>query len=476
MVDLKKLITLEIGKVEGQILGDFPLAKISKELSFRPPGFQFTKPFQKGHWDGRIRMLKKNAMFPAGLAPRLQKCLTSLGYALTIRYTYPLPPTYQKENIQIIMKDGTKARGYQANAVIAAINKRRGIIKLPTAAGKTIIAGLIVRNLMKPTIFLTHRKEILHQTYDRFLGEFGRNNVSRLGDGLKGRPRMITVGMIPTLEKMKPKERFELLNEFEILIADEVHHAKSKSWGKVLNSCQATWRIGLSATPADGQAIMPLEAVTGPIIFERKAKDLAEQGFLTVPEIVISRVMEPAISDRYDYQQAARMGIVENDRRNRRIILMAKVLIENKKGPVIVFSTVLDHIQEMENWAIKKKLKYIVLTGKDSSKIRKNAIEKMKTGEIQLLFVSTIFDEGVDIPNIGSAIMAFVGRSKTKLIQRIGRGMRVSKGKDKLIVIDFWDDTCKVLLNQSKARKSIYKKEGYKMFIGSLKKYLAENS
>jgi superfamily II DNA or RNA helicase len=466
-------IILEVDRREAQIIGEFPFGKVSKELSFHPPGYQFMQAFQRGHWDGRIRFMKKNKRIPAGLVSRLQKFLISLDYQVKIQYTYPLPPTFKKENIRTDLKD-TSGRAYQLNACMKAINLRRGIIKLPTGSGKTVIAALIISNLMRPTVFLTHRKEIMHQTYERFVHEFGRNNVSRLGDGLKGKPRLITVGMIPTLERMPVKKRADILSDRECLIADEVHMAKSKSWNKVVNACPAIWRIGLSATPKEGGMIMALEAHTGPIIFDAKAQDLAKKGYLTLPEIVLSRIAEPKISERYDYDQAYRMGIIDNDRRNRRIALMAKLLVAKGWGPTIVFSTKLDHIENMQYYADEFSLNYAILTGKDSSKNRKKEIERLKAGTLDVLFVSTIFDEGVDIPNMGSGIMAGVGKSQAKLIQRMGRTMRPAPGKEKVIIIDFWDDTCRYLLNHSKKRRAVYKREKYPVFTGSLKKYLLD--
>jgi len=469
------LITLEVDRLEAQIIGEFPFAKVSKALSFHPPGYQFMQAFQRGRWDGRIRFMKRNNRIPAGLVMRLKQYLESLEYLVKIQYTYPLPPQFRKENIRTELKGlDVKGRAYQLNATMKALNERRGIIKLPTGSGKTIIAGLIIKNLMRPTIFLTHKKDIFHQTYEKLVLEFGRNNVSRLGDGLKGKPRLVTVGMVPTLQRYSAKKRSDILSDRELLIADEVHLAKSKSWNKVVNSCPAIWRIGLSATPKEGGAIMSLEAHTGPILYDAKAQTLAKKGYLTLPEIVLSRIAEPKISDRFDYDQSYRMGIIDNGRRNRRIALMAKLLVAKGWGPTIVFSTKLDHIENMQAYADEFRLNYAVLTGKDSAKARKKEIERLKGGNLDVLFVSTIFDEGVDIPNMGSGIMAGVGKSQAKLIQRMGRTMRPAPGKTKVIIIDFWDDTCRYLLNHSKKRRAVYKREKYPIFTGSLKQYLID--
>lgn len=469
-----KEIILEMGRVRSAIIGDYPHAKTRKELSFRPEGYQFAPTFQRGHWDGRIGYLTKNATYPSGLTYRLYKFLTSLGYKVRVKSTYDRPPGTKKSEMDCKLK-GMKARKYQLEAAWTALNKHRGVIKLPTAAGKTVIAILIIKNLDGRVLFLTNLKDIFHQTAKRFIIEFGEGAVGLMGDGIKQTDRRITVGMVQTLIKLRPNIRKDLLSDMTVFIGDEIHHSKAKTWKKTIDSCPAIYRIGLTATPGEGSKAMPLEAVTGRIIYEKTVTDLASKGFLSLPTILMSRISKPIVSNRLDYHQAFREGIIEHKRRNDRIISICRGLIKYGHGPVLVFSTSIDQLVKLWGLAFVAGLDYCTLTGKNTSGERIETIRQMKAGKLDVLFVSTIFDEGVDIPNVGSVVMAAVGKNKTKLIQRLGRGMRIAKGKKTFVVVDFYDDTCKYLLTHSKRRQSIYKKEGYPVTVGSIKEYLEAN-
>ena len=466
---MKKPLTIEMGIVRSKIIGDYPYSKTSNELSFRPEGYQFSPLYQRRLWDGRIRYLTKNHTFPSGLTIRLRDYLRSLGHPITVKYMYTPPPAFQKKNINPQLNN-MKARQYQLEAAWIAINQRRGVIKLPTGAGKTVVAVIIIRTIGKRTLFLTHKKDILHQTYDRFVDEFGKNRVGRIGDGIKEQGREITVGMVQTLIKLKNKRA--VLDGIDVFIGDEIHHAAAKTWSRTISQCKAMYRLGLTATPFDGPRAMSLEAATGPVIYTAPVKELADKGYLSLPEIVMSRITKPRVNPRFDYHQAFRAGIVDHSRRNKRIIAICQRLVRNRRGPVLVFSTTLDHLAKLMVIASNVGLNHEVLSGSDSSKTREKVKRTMKAGKLDVLFVSTIFDEGVDIPNVGSIIMAAVGKNKNKVIQRLGRGMRVAKNKKKFLVVDFWDDTCEYLLKHSTRRKNIYKKEGYDVFIGSLKGWL----
>ena len=459
-----KEIILEMGRVRSSIIGDYPHAKTRIELSFRPEGYQFAPTFQRGHWDGRIGYLTKNGTYPSGLTYRLYKFLESIGYKVRVKATYDRPPAIKKKDMDCTLK-GMKARKYQLEAAWTALNKHRGVIKLPTAAGKTVIAILIIKNLNGRVLFLTNLKDIFHQTAKRFANEFGEGEVGLVGDGYKQLSRRITVGMVQTLIKIAPAARKVLLTGIDIFIGDEIHHSKAKTWKKTIDSCPALYRIGLTATPGEGSKAMPLEAVTGRIIYEKTVTDLASKGFLSLPTILMSRISKPTVSNRLDYHQAFREGIVENLRRNERIISVCHGLIKYGHGPVLVFSTSIEQLVKLWGIAFVSGLNYNTLTGKNTSYERMKTIGEMKAGKLDVLFVSTIFDEGVDIPNVGSVVMAAVGKNKTKLIQRLGRGMRIANGKKTFIVVDFYDDTCKYLLNHSKHRRSIYKKEGYQWLL-----------
>ena len=85
--------------------------------------------------------------------------------------------------------------------------------------------------------------------------------------------------------------------------------------------------------------------------------------------------------------------------------------------------------------------------------------------EIPVLVASPIMDEGIDISGIHTVVIAAGGKSPSRLLQRVGRGMRTEDGKDKVEIIDFWDTGVKLLQGHSQERKATYEEQGYKVSV-----------
>ena len=103
----------------------------------------------------------------------------------------------------------------------------------------------------------------------------------------------------------------------------------------------------------------------------------------------------------------------------------------------------------------------VFLRGEDNLKTRMETIKKFNNGEIPVLIGSSILNEGISISNMKVLIMASGGLAKTQTVQKIGRVLRITKEKREGIFYDFIDTGNKYLLKHSKARITLYKKEGF---------------
>ena len=113
---------------------------------------------------------------------------------------------------------------------------------------------------------------------------------------------------------------------------------------------------------------------------------------------------------------------------------------------------------------ISKSLPAMLLSGKDSSKIRAEVKSKLEAKEINCIVASTIFDIGVDLPSLSGLIIAGGGKSSVRALQRIGRVIRKFPGKNQAAVIDFRDQA-KFLKNHSEIRHNVYASErGYDVY------------
>jgi superfamily II DNA or RNA helicase len=85
-------------------------------------------------------------------------------------------------------------------------------------------------------------------------------------------------------------------------------------------------------------------------------------------------------------------------------------------------------------------MRYAYINGEDSTARRKRVLTAFKEGRVDVLIANKILDEGADVPSIAFLVLAGGGRAAHRQVQRIGRGQRVSEGKESLIVVDFKDE------------------------------------
>lgn len=103
-------------------------------------------------------------------------------------------------------------------------------------------------------------------------------------------------------------------------------------------------------------------------------------------------------------------------------------------------------------------VRYAYINGEDSTARRKRVLAAFKAGTIDVLIANKILDEGADVPSIAFLVLAGGGRAAHRQVQRIGRGQRVSEGKESLFVLDFADEG-KYLAKHTEERVKGYRNE-----------------
>ncbi len=246
----------------------------------------------------------------------------------------------------------------------------------------------------------------------------------------------------------------------EGIIAHNCHHlAATVKRGNIFVELSnmmpnAYMRWGLTATPfmKDKYSDMLLEGATGKILFKKSSKDLIDDKYLTPAEIDMILISKnEKVPNKWP--DCYNMGIVSNVERNTRIAEE----IDKAVKPCLILVTKIDHGAKIQNLC-----KSVVpfLSGTDDSTVRQETIDNMVKNKTAVI-CTTIFDEGVDIPDIRTVILAGGGKSQIKTIQRLGRGLRLAEGKDSVKVLDFIDYTCNLLNYHSRNRKATWEKEGF---------------
>jgi len=243
----------------------------------------------------------------------------------------------------------------------------------------------------------------------------------------------------------------------KLFIFDECQYAASETLQFIHKvSVSARHRFLLSGTPwrDTGDDIL-IEAVGGRRIYDLNATTLIKKGFLIPPDIYMVNV--PVVRNvGTNYQQVYTNYIVDNDVRNELIMNSARKLIAAGKKLLVLVVRV-GHGKKILDM-LSKEFRAKFLDGGKSTKNRLETIKDMKEGKLDVLVASKIFDQGVDIPELDALILAGSGKSSGRALQRIGRVIRLSKGKEKAVVVDFFDN-CKYLKDHSESRIKIYESE-----------------
>lgn len=427
-------------------------------MRYRQKGYTFSPAYKAGVWDGYVDLISRSGGFPAGLVPWL---VTRLGHeSIKVEVKDTRPPATGALCFNLFTNN-TEFRPHQVEAIAAGMERERGIVHHPTAAGKTEVMIELNRLINRKSLVLVHRKDLLYQTAERFMKTLSvdKTIIGVIGDG-QWEPRNITIATFQTLAR-RLKERDEVVKKWlreDIgqVHVDEAHHLPAKTYERVMTQLtNARWRLGYSATPdkeGDPETMFKVSAHLGPTIHRATGTDLIDKGHLVPVDVFMVR-LPPVTAPYPSWKWAVEMGIVSNRERNNMICAIARKCAASSIGPVVILVERIVHGE-----ALARILGTEFVSGNSPTAVRQRAWNALKTGGMKMLVTSKIADEGLDIPPLSFLILAGGGKAPHMTVQRVGRGMRVAEGKENLFVFDFLDSG-KWLSTHSKKRRKTYSEQ-----------------
>ena len=422
------------------------LKALGKKYRCKAPGAEYASSYKRGHWDGYTYYFNpKTGKFGTGL---LYSILEDLDY---LEYDYKVTDSRPSIEIGDSEIEGIEPRDYQESLIQEALELKSCIIKSPTGSGKTIIIAAILKALEGKTgLLFFNKKQLLKQTSD-FLTKCGIEHGLAFGDGVDIKP--LTLVTIQSIDKVIDTH----LKTSEFIMFDEIHEfAKGKVAKKVLSSFPtATYRIGLSATPPkDRHSQLTLTSFLGKQIEYVTAKDLVEEGYLTLPSIQLLEL--PDIDDSETtgktYQEIYEEFIVDYKHRNELIVsIVSKITDDNAK--ILILTKNLAHAKYFKDNIPDS----YQLEGKDSLQDRDKTLQKFLEKDGPSVIIGTIiFQTGIDIPELTHLVNARGLKSEIATVQALGRTLRKHKNKSQVYIYDFIDKA-PYLGKHSKLRVDAYK-------------------
>ncbi len=405
-------------------------------------------------WDDRIEKFRIPAMHYRTLIETLQSTDTAFidkakeFTALDFQFSQERDPyPHQTEALNAWKKAG-----------------RRGVIVLPTAAGKTYLAQMAMQSTPRTTLILVPTLDLMHQWFAQLSDAFRGVEIGLLGGGSKDK----TPILISTYHSAAIHAE-TLGNQYALQIFDECHHLPTDFFRVIAEYAIAPYRLGLTATPdrSDGSH-QALDSLIGEVIYRKGVDELAGDTLAEHQIVQIKVKLSPeerecydqAIKTRNDFLRSANISLsslngwqlfVQASARSaagRRAMLAhreAKDISAGTAGKLRILADLIEKhhpdsllIFTNDNatvYRISQAFLIPAITHQTPVKERHAILTRFRLGEYTTLVTSHVLNEGVDVPAVKYAIILSGTGSTREFVQRLGRILRKSKEGRKLAVM-----------------------------------------
>ncbi len=341
---------------------------------------------------------------------------------------------------------------------------RKGVVVLPTAAGKTYLAQLAMESTPRSTLIVVPTLDLMHQWYAQIEAVFPDVKVGLLGGGSKDR----TPILIATYDSAAIYAE-TLGNKYALQIFDECHHLPTDFYRVIAEYAIAPYRLGLTATVdrSDGRH-QELCYLIGEIIYQQSSQSLS--GKALAQHQIIEIKVKLSVKEQKKYNEA--MKIRNEFLRQANISLSSlqgwqlfvsasaksvagrKAMLAHREAKEISAGTdskirvlidlICEHKQEKiliftnDNatvYRISQEFLIPAITHQTPVKERHDILTRFKESEYKILVTSHVLNEGVDVPDARIAIILSGTGSTREYIQRLGRVLRKGNTENKLAIL-----------------------------------------
>lgn len=457
--------------------------KLASAFKYEVAYARYQPSFKLGRWDGTVSLFGIGGTGYLNHLESILAILNKMGIdvddiedlrkSFNLNFT-PVTETYWADLGKVWPEGHNDAgqpimlRDYQVEAVNKFLQQPQALQEIATGAGKTITTATLAHicESQGRTIIIVPNKSLVEQTYEDFINvdlDVGMYYGDR--KDLNKTHTICTWQSLNILDKKSKNSEHEIITLAEFLdgvcavIVDEVHMAKADVLKNLLthNLCNAPIRWGLTGTiPKEKFEYEQIFASIGPVVGGIKAHELQDAGVLSACHVKVLQLIDlPAFrsyADELKYQ-------VTNEDRMRFISAQIKEIAETGNTLVLVGriesgKLIVDNIPDA-----------VFVSGTVKTKDRKTEYDEIKTSTNKIIVATYgVAAVGINIPRIFNLVLIEAGKSFTRVIQSIGRGIRKAHDKDFVQIYDI-TSTCKYAKRHLTERKKFYKDAKYEFEI-----------
>jgi len=442
------------------------LYELKEHFTFMVEGAKYSPKFKAKMWDGTISLLDlRFGTLPVGLYNELVEVASTLGYSTSIEKTQYGSPidkdvvTYEKvenfvNSLDIHSKGiSVEIREYQIKAVFNCIKNERQISITPTGGGKSLIAYCLYRwyieDESKTFMLVVPNLGLIKQMFSDFKDYSSHNGFDVEGNTqiiAEGASKEITKSLLICTWQSIYKQPAKWFNQgVDVILMDEVHQGKADCIKGIFEkSTEVKYRFGMTGS-LDKSAVnkMVLRGLIGEISREKSTKDLIDDGYLSDIKINCILLKYNAETRKLlksaDYKNEIDF-LCQHEKRNK---FIRKLALAQKGLTLLLFHYVDTHgipiYEDLVKHATTQKIHMVhgKVEADDREKIR--LLVQQSDGDHIICGSVGTMSTGVNVPGIQNIIFAAPTKSIIRIMQSIGRGLRLAAGKSFLTVYDIAD-------------------------------------
>ena len=461
------------------------LYEIQEYFTFEVPGSKFMPQYRNKYWDGKIRLLSVHTgEIYVGLLDKVIEKLKQHGctYEFVKNKYYGLPfemnNKISKEGVKdyMIKICNHKPRDYQIDCVYDALRYNRKLMVSPTSSGKSMMIYSILRYFtaqnMK-SLIIVPTTSLVEQMYKDFI-DYGWNSEKYCHRIYAGKEKNTNLPITITTWQAIYKLDRSWFENFDVVVGDECHIFKSKSLISIMTKLHSTkYRYGFTGT-LDGSQTHKwvLEGLFGPSYKVTRTKELMDKGHIS--NLDIKCLVLKHKPQKFETYEDEIQFIINNEKRNN---FISNLSLSLKGNSLVLFTRVETHGVPLFNLinSKSKAQKVFFVSGEVKTESREKIREIVEQENNAIIVASYgVYSTGINIKNLHNVIFASPYKSRIKILQSLGRGLRKSTNKEKAILYDISDDcTCNnkqnYTLNHLFERIKIYNEESFNYDMYTIK-------